>query len=43
MWIEGVILEDHGATALAGLQAIDDDTVDGDLTAGDLFEAGHHA
>ncbi|EGE58054.1 hypothetical protein RHECNPAF_35000108 [Rhizobium etli CNPAF512] len=43
MRIEGVILEHHGAAALARLHLVDDASVNGDFTAGDFLEAGDHA
>ena len=40
MRIERVVLEDHGAAALARLQLVDDPPANGDLAGGDLLEAG---
>ena len=41
--IERVVLEHHGAAALARLEAVHDRSVDGDVAGGDLLEACDHA
>ena len=43
MRVEGVVLEHHGDVPVLRRHVVDDDVVDGDLTIGDLLQAGDHA
>lgn len=43
VWVEGVVLKDHGDITILWLDLIDDATGDGDGAAGDFLEAGDHA
>ena len=43
MGIQSVALEHHGDVPVLGLHIVDKLAVDVQLTAGDLFQAGHHA
>src|SRR5205085_7318939 len=42
VWIERVVLEDHGDVAISGREVVDDAVADADLAVGDLLEAGDH-
>jgi type 1 glutamine amidotransferase len=43
VWVQGVVLEDHGDVAVFRGDAVDDAVADADGAGGDVLEAGDHA